>query len=477
MIFGLFKKNQMADIVFENAKVYTQDADIPWTEAVACKDGKIIYVGNSEDVKEFLGPETEVIDLEGKYMLPGFINTHSHPVLRAFQDAYIPILERHNIDDILEILSGFILDNPEKEAYFAYGFNSKLLKGITQEEASKKLDEISTEKPIMLLSSGEAALWINNCALDQVKATAQEDGVAMITLPYCLQVIAPFDYEEIQNKIIELASEYCSKGFTSVFNVGAPEFMDNIYQDVIITMLQQDMIKQRYFGSLKLERNVKSETVIKKLMQKKTNTMELDDYVHCNTLKIILRTDEGVESIESENLKSILIDASDRGFDIHIDVLDYKAFIICMENITDVRNSGYKKNNFIVACEPELRRDSEGFSLDEMCTDNVFFQTSSNCEPDNEYSSIEGVSSIEEIVDILTIDAAIALGVNGKLGSIEIGKYGDFAIFDENPFDLMKPTLFKKLQADMTVVAGNVVYDVEEDNMQEWYDIMSGMQL
>lgn len=477
MIFGLFKKDQIADTVFINAKIYTQDADMPWVEAVACKDGKIIYVGNSQDAEQFIGSDTYVVDLKDKYMLPGLINTHSHPALRVFQDTYISISENYDIDDVLGMMSDYIADNSEQDVYFGYGFASKLLKGLSQEEASAKLDEVCNDKPIMLLSICEGVLWINNFALEQVKTAAEEDGQQMISLDYFLQVMAPFDYEEIQNKIVELASDYCSKGFTSIFNAGVPEFMDNIYQDVIITMHQQDMIKQRCFGSLLVTRNIKPEFVAKKLMQKKTKTTELDDYVQCNTLKFSLRREEAFEGITSENSKKMMINASERGFNVHIDALDQKAFRESMENITAVRNAGHRKNNFVVACDEDLRKDSEDFCLDEMCLDNVFFQPSTNCESSNEYAAIEGATSVEEIVDRFTIDAAISLGVSDKLGSIETGKFADFSIFEENPFDVIKPSMFKKLLADMTVVAGQVVYDEEEDSMQEWYDLMSGMQL
>lgn len=476
MIFGLFKKEQNADTVFFNGKIYTQDADMPWAEAVACKDGKIIYVGNSQDVESYIGSDTYSVDLEGKYMLPGLINTHSHPALRIFQDSYIEIPDTKDLEDVMGMISDYIFDNPEEEAYFGYGFDSRLLKGFTQEDASKRLDEISTDKPILLLAKGEGTLWANNSAINRAKEAAQEDGVMMITLPYFLQVIAPFDYEELQNKTIELASEYCSKGFTSIFNAGAPEFMDNIYQDIIVNMIQQDMIKQRCFGSFQVERKMQPEAAIKKLMQKKTTTTELDDHITCNTLKIKLMGDKEIDG-EPEALRKLLLEACDRGFDVHIDVLDHKSFKECIEVITEIRNSGYRKNLFILACDKEFRKDSEGFSLDEMCLDNVFLQPSTEYEPSYEYAAISEASSVEEIIDIFTIDAAISLGVNDKLGTIESGKYADFAIFDENPFDVLKPALFKKLQADMTVVAGQIVYDVEEDNMQEWYDIMSGMQV
>ncbi|QHI72157.1 amidohydrolase family protein [Aminipila terrae] len=479
MAFGLFKKNHTADTIFINGKIYTQNRDLPWAEAVACKDGKFIYVGNSQDAGQYEGPDTYVVDLSGKYVLPGLINTHNHGALRAFEGMYISLSENDEIEDVQGILSDYILNNPEEDVYFGYGFKAGLLKEMTQEQASLKLDEVCTDKPIMLLSLGEGTLWVNNCALEQAREAAQEDGVPMISVSYFMQSVSPFNYEELQNRIIELASEYCSKGFTSLFNAGAPEFMDNVCQEVLLMMHQQEMMKQRYFGSLEVagDNINRLKAVMKRLTEKKTNTMELDDSIHCNVLKISLRREEEAEDLDIENVKKLIMEVSDQGFNVHIDVLDSKALKECMEIITVVRNAGYRKNIFIVACDKELRRDSEEFSLSEMCTDNVFFQPSTKREPAEEYAAIEEASSVEEILDSFTIDAAISLGVSDKLGTIEVGKLADFAVFEKNPFDLIKPSLFKKLQADMTVLGGQVVYDVEEDNMREWYDLMSGMQL
>ncbi len=49
-------------------------------EAVAIKDGNIIFVGDNEAVKSFIGKKTKVIDLNGKMILPGFIDSHAHPI-------------------------------------------------------------------------------------------------------------------------------------------------------------------------------------------------------------------------------------------------------------------------------------------------------------------------------------------------------------------------------------------------------------
>ncbi|MDD7718407.1 MAG: amidohydrolase family protein [Eubacteriaceae bacterium] len=63
----------MADHVYINGIIFTQNSDIPQASAVACEDGRIIAVGSYDDVREFISKTTRVTDLEGKYVFPGFI--------------------------------------------------------------------------------------------------------------------------------------------------------------------------------------------------------------------------------------------------------------------------------------------------------------------------------------------------------------------------------------------------------------------
>ena len=64
--------NGSADLVFVNGAVYTVDAARRWAQAVAVKDGRIAAVGTEGDVDDLVGSTTEVIDLRGRMLLPGF---------------------------------------------------------------------------------------------------------------------------------------------------------------------------------------------------------------------------------------------------------------------------------------------------------------------------------------------------------------------------------------------------------------------
>ena len=67
-----------ADLVLRNGKIATVDEEFSFAEAVAVQKERIVFVGKNEDVSSFTGPETKVIDLEGKLVLPGLIDSHAH---------------------------------------------------------------------------------------------------------------------------------------------------------------------------------------------------------------------------------------------------------------------------------------------------------------------------------------------------------------------------------------------------------------
>ena len=86
-----------ADMVLYNGQVLTMDRDQPpinVTQAVAVRDGRILAVGEDDRILKMAGPDTVRVDLEGKAVVPGFVDTHSHPnsyALRHYRDEYTPL--------------------------------------------------------------------------------------------------------------------------------------------------------------------------------------------------------------------------------------------------------------------------------------------------------------------------------------------------------------------------------------------------
>jgi imidazolonepropionase-like amidohydrolase len=76
-----------ADVVFENGSIDTVNPDQEWGRALAVKGRRIVYVGDDDGVDAFKGPNTRVIDLAGRMVMPGFVEGHTHPARRSIRSA------------------------------------------------------------------------------------------------------------------------------------------------------------------------------------------------------------------------------------------------------------------------------------------------------------------------------------------------------------------------------------------------------
>lgn len=69
-----------ADMLLHNGRIYTENPQQPWVEAIAIKDGNILALGQDADLLALRSAQTEVVDLQGKMAMPGIVKAHSHPV-------------------------------------------------------------------------------------------------------------------------------------------------------------------------------------------------------------------------------------------------------------------------------------------------------------------------------------------------------------------------------------------------------------
>ncbi len=75
--------NGTADYAFTNGKIYTMNEAQPWAEAMTIEGAEFTYVGDASGLKSHIGFGTEVIDLDGKVLMPGFVDGHTHPMAGA----------------------------------------------------------------------------------------------------------------------------------------------------------------------------------------------------------------------------------------------------------------------------------------------------------------------------------------------------------------------------------------------------------
>ena len=153
-----------ADMVLTNGKVYTLDADNLWAEAVAIRGKDIVYVGDAEGAAEYTGDGTEVVDLGGKMLLPGFVDTHAHPIVAGGALMRGVDLQSDDIDDILARFRAYVEANPDQDAVLGYGVRFNPWNNDWPNAAM--LDEIESTRPVVLWTIDGHGGWVNSKSLE-----------------------------------------------------------------------------------------------------------------------------------------------------------------------------------------------------------------------------------------------------------------------------------------------------------------------
>ncbi|NRB65736.1 MAG: amidohydrolase family protein, partial [Saprospiraceae bacterium] len=71
-------KPEIADLILQNANIFTVNDNQPTAQAIAIKGDRILAVGSDTEIAAFAGGETEIEDLNGQFVMPGFIEGHGH---------------------------------------------------------------------------------------------------------------------------------------------------------------------------------------------------------------------------------------------------------------------------------------------------------------------------------------------------------------------------------------------------------------
>jgi predicted amidohydrolase YtcJ len=155
---------QDADLILHHGKVVTVDRDFSIREAVAVKDGKILAVGTNDEVLKSKGPKTEIIDLAGRMVIPGLIDSHVHPGGASMHEFDHPIPEMETIADVLGyIKSRAQAAEPGDWIQISQVFITRLKEQRYPTKA--ELDEVAPSNPVVFSTGPDAS--VNSLALKE----------------------------------------------------------------------------------------------------------------------------------------------------------------------------------------------------------------------------------------------------------------------------------------------------------------------
>ena len=226
-----------ADFVFRGGGVYTVDAARPLAEAVAVRDGAIVYVGDDAGINAFIGPATRVVDLAGRMLLPGFVEGHIHPIIGATATRGVA-LQYDSPAEMVEVLRAYAREIGPVDVVRGFGWRY----GAFPPSGPHRdlLDAIWPDTPVVLLAIDGHSAWVNAKALalagitrdtpDPVPgfSTFKRDAAGeatgyLIEVPALLKVLeaaAPFTAVAIGEALVDWLPKASAAGITSVFDAG-----------------------------------------------------------------------------------------------------------------------------------------------------------------------------------------------------------------------------------------------------------------
>ena len=169
-----------ADVVLRKGKIYTADPARSTQQSIAFTGNSIVAVGDDDKVAPLIGPATKVVDLGGKLVLPGLIDTHTHPIDGAIDGTKCSLADVGK-PPTLEALKPAIQKCLDKERGGADDwFEAVQLYNYGLKATARDLDRIEATRPIALLGNDGHTVWVNSRGLDLLKKNTvnPKDGKA-----------------------------------------------------------------------------------------------------------------------------------------------------------------------------------------------------------------------------------------------------------------------------------------------------------
>ena len=153
---------EYADYVFRNGAVYTIDSKQPKAQAIAVKGKKISYVGSNQGVQPLVGTNTQIIDLKGQMLLPGFVESHVHPTMAIVASG--ADLACDSVAEVLARTKAWADAHPDAKLIQGFGWRYTLFSTTGPNKAD--LDKLFPNKPVLLVAIDAHSAWMNSKALE-----------------------------------------------------------------------------------------------------------------------------------------------------------------------------------------------------------------------------------------------------------------------------------------------------------------------
>ena len=368
--------------VFHNGKIYTVNKQQPWAEAIALEGNKIVFVGTNDEALKLADANTEVCDLSGKMMMPGFIDGHIHPLMSAAFASGAQLASCKTKEEILDTVRAFVEANPDNETYFGQGFADYIF--ASTPALADDLDAICADKPLLLVSSSCHGAWCNHKAFEVAgidKNTPditpgsnyfvrdEEGNPTGRCIESCYIQVAKganyFPASKLIENISTLANEFASMGYTTFCDCGVFSFVVDSLDQNFVDFLNSDEFVQRLFGGYYLATNIHDlEGCLEGAASVADNLMNTDrvgfryfkilgdGVIEARSAAMIKPYDNGVQAkpnFDSETAKKIGLLVAEAGYDLNMHAIGDATNAVALDMAEAVRDAGHDDTRIAIS--------------------------------------------------------------------------------------------------------------------------------
>jgi len=160
-----------ADLLLRNAQIYTVDAARSWAQAIAIRGERILFVGAERDAARFVASATRVVDLGGRFVLPGFHDRHAHPVTGGMELLQCNLNGSADAAAVLTKLRSCVAQLGDAPWLQGGGWDLTLFPGGVADR--RELDALLPDRPALLYSADGHSAWVNSKALSLAGITGE----------------------------------------------------------------------------------------------------------------------------------------------------------------------------------------------------------------------------------------------------------------------------------------------------------------
>jgi len=503
---------EAADLVLKNGEVHTLADPDETYEAVAVRDGDIVRVDSDYEVAFLNGVETDEIDLDGRVLLPGFVDAHTHMQAVGRSLLHADLSDAESPADAVALLRDA---DTGDDWVLGYGFDESTWtesRYLTRDD----LDQVSTERPVAAFREDMHTAAVNSVALSRLRDempagdVETEDGEPTgVVVEDAVEVVnraTEPDPRETADLLLAAQREAHEKGVTAVHDMVRQSHAPAVYRDLDLAGDLRLRVRINYWSDhldavteAGLRTNHGSEFV--EVGGIKTFT---DGSFGGRTAKISFEYADGDGRgkwvVPPEELNELVREADDAGFQVTAHAIGdeaIEAVLDAYEDVEDAASARHRIEHSELATDDQIERMSELGVVASMQPNflkwahegglydarlgperrdrtnrfpayldaGVPLAFSSDCMPLDPLAGIqEAVNpptdaqevSVTEALRAYTSGGAYAGFAENRLGTIEAGKKADFVVLEESPWEADQ---IADIDVAYTIVDGDVVYE------------------